>query len=74
MNDLDIPALSEAEKRAILEAASAAYEKLRWEVGESEVMRKELILLARDSYCAGRAALTPPIAEVSGGGAFPPSA
>ncbi len=64
MNDLDIPALSDDEKRAILEAASAAYEKLRWEVGDSEVMRKELALLARDSYCAGRAALTPPIVAV----------
>lgn len=64
MNDLDIPALSNDEKRAILEAASAAYEKLRWEVGDSEVMRRELVLLARDSYCAGRAALTPPIFAV----------
>ena len=64
MNDLDIPALSEAEKRAILDAASQAYEKLRREVGDSEVMRKELVLLARDSYCAGRAALTPPIVAV----------
>lgn len=64
MNDLDIPELSEDEKRAILEAASTAYEKLRWVVRDSAVMRKELILLARDSYCAGRAALTPPIVMV----------
>ena len=56
MNDLDIPALSDDERRAIAEAASAAYKKLRWEVGDSEAMRKELVLLARDSYCAGRAA------------------
>ena len=64
MNDLDIPTLSDDEKRAILEAASQAYTKLRWAVGDSEVMRSELILLARDSYCAGRAALTPPIVMV----------
>ena len=41
MNELDIPELSDDEKRAILEAASAAYEKLRWEVGDSEVMRSD---------------------------------
>ena len=64
MNDLDIPALSNDEKRAIIEAASTTYEKLRWAVGASEVLRKELILLARDAYCAGRAALTPPIVSV----------
>ena len=64
MNDLDIPALSEAEKRAILAAASEAYEKLRWQVGDNEAMRRELILLARDSYCAGRAAITLPMVTV----------
>ena len=64
MNDLDIPQLSDDEKRAIAEAASDAYEKLRWQVGDNEAMRRELILLARDSYCAGRAAITLPTVTV----------
>lgn len=49
----DIPVLSDDEKRAILSASSEAYEKLRWQVGDSDDMRRELVLLARDSYCAG---------------------
>ena len=56
----DIPVLYDDEKRAILSAASEAYEKLRWQVGDSDDMRRELVLLARDSYCAGRAAVMQP--------------
>ena len=68
MNKLDIPVLSEEEKRAILASASDAYEKLRWEVGDSDEMRRELVTLARDSYCAGRASVIQTMeAEAEGG-------
>ena len=56
----DIPALSEDEKRLVLSAAADAYEKLRWKVGDSDEMRRELVMLARDSYCAGRASVIQP--------------
>lgn len=66
MNDLDIPVLSDEEKRAILASASDAYEKLRWEVGDSDEMRRELVMLARDSYCAGRASAMQPTRGADG--------
>ena len=64
----DIPALSDDEKRAILASAAEAYEKLRWKVGDSDEMRRELVMLARDSYCAGRASVIQTMeAEAEGG-------
>ena len=45
--------LTEEELRAICAAAEEAYEKLRWDIGDSADLLAELHILARDSYCAG---------------------
>lgn len=46
-------ALSDRQLGAVRDAATKAYDKLRWYVGDNEVMRVELYYLARDSYLEG---------------------
>lgn len=45
--------INQDQLRAIRAAAEEAYDKLRWDVGDSENLLAELHILARDSYCAG---------------------
>ncbi len=47
------PELTENQKRQIRETAAEAYDRLRWIVGDSTELMKELQLLARDSFVEG---------------------
>ncbi len=45
--------LSHAQQFAIGVAAEEAYDKLRWHLGDSRLLAKELHKLARESFCEG---------------------
>ncbi len=45
--------LNGRQRAVVLDAAMLAYDKLRWYVGDSSVLRNELLVLAHDSFCAG---------------------
>lgn len=47
------PELTHAQKFAIGAAADEAYEKLRWHVGDSRLLFKELLALAGASFREG---------------------
>jgi len=47
------PELTNAQKFAIGVAAEEAYDKLRWHVGDSRLLFKSLLALARDSFREG---------------------
>lgn len=58
--------LTEEELRAIRAAAEEAYDKIRWDIGDSEDLFPELHILARDSYCAGKRSIA--LQKVGGNG------
>ncbi len=61
---MTVPELTHAQKFAIGAAADEAYEKLRWRVGDSRLLFKTLMALARDSFREGlRQATTTPNPE-----------
>lgn len=45
--------LTDAQQKAIRDAAEHAYDKLRWKVGDCAELWEELILLAKDSFFEG---------------------
>lgn len=47
------PDLTNAQRFAIGVAADEAYDKLRWHVGDSRLLFKTLMALARDSFREG---------------------
>ncbi len=47
------PVLTDEQRRQIRQASQAAYDKLRWYLGDSRELMSELQLLARDSFLEG---------------------
>ena len=45
--------LTDEQRRQIRQAAQAAYDKLRWHLGDSRELMGELLLMARDSFLEG---------------------
>lgn len=58
-----VPVLTHAQEFAVRVAAEEAYDKLRWHVGDSRLLFKTLMALARDSFREGLRQATHPNPE-----------